>query len=101
REEVALAELAAKRAQRSQLVDSLDPFRDDLQSECLGELDDRPDEHRAFAVCPEAVDERSIDLEDVDGEAIEIAQRRVASAEVVDGEPDAVRSQLAEGVDSR
>ena len=44
---------------------------------------------------PDFLDERLGDLEDVDREALQVAQRRVAGAEVVDREPDAERLELA------
>ena len=38
---------------------------------------------------PSSVDERPVDLHDVDGKPAQVAERRVAGAEVVDREPDA------------
>ena len=37
---------------------------------------------------PEAVDERPVDLHRIDREALEIAQRRIARAKVIDGQRD-------------
>ena len=45
----------------------------------------------AARVAAEAGDEGPVDLHDVDGEAAQVAQRRVAGAEVVDGQPHAER----------
>jgi len=44
----------------------------------------------------QAVHERLGQLEDVDGEVAEVGQRRVAGAEVVDGQVDAEGPQAAE-----
>ena len=53
------------------------------------ELQDRVDERRLVRSVGHAGDERAVDLEDVDRELAQVAQRRVAGAEVVDREPDA------------
>ena len=45
------------------------------------------------------VDERAVDLHDVDREAVQVAERRVAGAEVVDGEAHAERLQVLEGAE--
>src|SRR6185369_6511006 len=47
----------------------------------------------------DAGDERAVDLQDVDREALEVAQRRVAGPEVVDREMDAERPQLRQPAD--
>src|SRR5262245_17747168 len=99
REQVALAELAAEGSQRAQLVGPLDSLGDDLETQRLAELDDHANEDRPLAVGAEAVHEGAIDLEHVDGEAVQVAQRRVARPEVVDRQPDAVAPQRPERLD--
>ena len=48
------------------------------------------------AVEPEAGDEAAVDLDRLDREALEVGQRRVAGAEVVDGEVQAEAAQVAQ-----
>ena len=43
------------------------------------------------------IDERLVDLEDVDGEALEVAEGGVAGPEVVDGDADAHLPELGQG----
>src|SRR3954471_12885517 len=56
--------------------------------ESLTELADGRDGRVALAAGRHAVDEGLVDLERVDREAPQVAQRRVAGAEVVEGQPD-------------
>ena len=77
----------------------LDALGDGPQPEDARELDDRGGERRLLAAVGDAVDERLVDLEDVDREAADVVQRRVAGAEVVDRELDAELLQLAEPCD--
>ena len=44
----------------------------------------------------EAVDEAAVDLERVDRESLEVGERRVPGAEVVDGQVQAEAAQLAQ-----
>jgi len=62
----------------------LDAFRHRRDTQYLREPQDRLNETRAFDVDGDRVGERLVDLEDVDGEAAQVAQRRIARAEVVD-----------------
>jgi hypothetical protein len=67
----------------------------------VAELDDRPGQGGVLAVAGDRVDEGLVDLEDVDREAAQVAERGVAGAEVVDRQPDAERLQLTEPGDGR
>ena len=91
----ALAEVAAEREQLGELVGGLDPLGDDRHLEALAEADDRAGDRGLAAVDPDPVDERAVDLEHVDREARQVAQRGVAGAEVVDREPHPEPLQLA------
>ena len=51
--------------------------------------DDRLDDRRALLLDPERVDEGAVDLQRVEGEAVEVGERGVAGAEVVEDEPHA------------
>ena len=76
--------------QTVELIGALDPFGHDVESHGAGEPDDGADQRRAGGLgSVEWLDEGPIDLQDVDGEPLEIAKGRVAGAEVVDGDGDA------------
>ena len=66
----------------------LDAFGDRLQAERVGEAHDGGDDGAVVRVAAsvEAVDEGAVDLQQVDREAPQVAERRVAGAEVVDRE---------------
>ena len=53
------------------------------------DLDQRGGDHRVPAGHGDVVDERLVDLEDVDRDGLQQAERRVAGAEVVERDPDA------------
>ena len=65
------------------LAGGLDPFRDHRHPEGLAQGDDGPDDLGVLPRCAERADERAIDLERVQPEALEIAERAVPGAEVV------------------
>jgi hypothetical protein len=88
-EVVALAERAVQLAQRLELVGVLETLGDDLQVQRLTELRDGGDHGVALGAGRHAVDERLVDLQRVDREAAQVAQRRVTRTEVVEREPDA------------
>jgi len=73
-EVVALAELAAELAQGGQLFGCLDAFGDRLQTERLTEGQDPPGEGGVLGALGHAGDEGAVDLEDVDREALQVAQ---------------------------
>jgi hypothetical protein len=50
----------------------------------VADLDDALDQPRLLGVEVDAGDEGAVDLQLVDGEGLEVAERRVAGAEVVD-----------------
>ena len=59
----------------------------------MGQHDDGLDDLAILASVVHLADEGAVDLQGIDGELLEIAQGRMAGAEVVDADPDA---QLAE-----
>src|SRR5439155_1286787 len=70
---------------------------DRLESERVREAHDGLDDRRAVVVGEDAVDEGLVDLQRVDRQQLaQVAQRRVADAEVVDGQLDAERLELAQ-----
>src|SRR5665213_3070771 len=70
--------------EQRELARLLDALGERLDRERLAELDERADQGVPFGVTADAGDERAVDLQGVDGEALEIGQGGVAGAEVVD-----------------
>src|SRR5919106_269146 len=95
---VPLTERAPERAERFGLLACLDAFGDDLEAEGAGEPENRLDE---CAVVVDPIDERLGDLEHVDREVVQMAQGRIAGAEVVECEPHSELAQLSERLDRR
>src|SRR5438067_1107453 len=86
---VTLSALASEGAQARELTWSLHPFGDHGEVERVGERDHRLDDRGVPRRSVHLGHERLVDLQDVHGEALEVAQRGVASAEVVDCDLDA------------
>ena len=83
--------LPACAPQREQLValhGGLHAFGDRREAERPGHVHDRADDGRVVRIRPEPGDEAAVDLDLVDGKALEVAHRGVAGAEVVDGQTD-------------
>src|SRR5438105_1961670 len=78
------------------LLRGLDALGDDVDAQAAPEVDDRADDLAAFSL--RALHERRIDLQLVDREAMQIAERGVAGAEVVDSKTAA---ELANALDDR
>ena len=95
-EQVALAERAAELDELTALVIVLDALGDRAEVERARKTDDRLHETRGTVLAADLVDERLRDLEDVDREPLQVAERRVAGAEVVDGDAHAEVPQLVE-----
>ena len=96
REEVALGVVAAEAAQLRELRLVLDPLGDRVEREGPGHADHRLDDRRALLLDAEAVDEGAVDLQRVEGEAVEVGERGVAGAEVVEDEANAELAQRLE-----
>src|SRR2546429_1217708 len=87
REEEALGEVAAELPQRRELPVRLDAFGDREQAEGVSEADEVRGDRGVLRVVLDALDERAIDLDQVDREAPQLAEGREAGAEVVDRDP--------------
>ena len=85
-EMVALKGVAAFFPQKGRLVGGFHSFRHYLHLEAVGQGDDGDHHRPVIVVGGDVVDESPIDLEAVDGEALQIAQRRIAGAEVIQGQ---------------
>src|SRR6478752_5872297 len=80
--QVALDLVAAQEAEELGLSGGLDAFGDHFEIEGVGEGDDGGDDRHLLRIFGHIVDERAIDLEGVEGQAAEVAERGVAGAEV-------------------
>ena len=92
----ALGAVAAHPDQALDLGLRLDALGDRRRLQAVGELDDAAGERLGSDVVGDLVDEALVDLDDLDREAPEIAQRRVAGSEVVDREGDPEALELAQ-----
>ena len=68
---------------------AFDAFGDDAEVEAVGDGDDGVNDGVSAAGDADAIDKAAVDFEALDGELVELAEGRVAGAEVVDGEGDA------------
>ena len=88
-EKVALIAVTADTRQTVLLRLVLDAFSDDRQAEALPERDDGA----IVGVGEQVTDERLIDLELIERQALQVRKRRIPRTEVVEREADALRSQ--------
>ena len=79
-EVVPLCQFAAHLSQEPQLLSVLQPFRDGLQPQSVGELHHRPHDALVAGVLAQPGHERAVDLQDTDREAPKIGKRRVTRA---------------------
>src|SRR5438552_13921949 len=80
----ALRVRAAQLAQPLDLLGGLDALDDDALAEVLRERDDGGENVRAARIERVLREERAVDLHGINGEAVQVAERRVAGAEVVE-----------------
>ena len=90
---------AVQRLQHFQLMVGFDAFGDDCEIETLSQPDDRAHDFKALLVRAHRVNKRSVDLKVTKGKPVQVTQRRVARAEVVNADVDTKRFQLAEHLD--
>jgi hypothetical protein len=107
REQDALPHRAPVVRQESPLLLGLDALGERRRPQALRQLDDRADHAAGVRVVREVADECPVDLQDVHAHVLQPRQRRVAGPEVVQRQPEARGSQLAQdplravGVDRR
>src|ERR1700716_3500940 len=92
--EMPLRPVAAVRSQEFELRARLDPFGHDFDIETARHRDDRLRYFDVVGIGWEVLHKASIDLDVADREALQVADRRVARAEVVDRQADPHRSQI-------
>src|SRR4051794_7629737 len=85
-EQVALRQPGAAVAEVGALQLLLDALGHDLQVQRAAEVDQPAQDRRHGLLVLDRADEGAVDLEDVDGELAQVRQRRVAGAEVVEGQ---------------
>src|SRR5581483_5581878 len=90
---VALDLIAAELLQEMHLLVVLDALGDHFQAEGVRERDDHRDDVARIAGVAHAHDEAAVDLQDVDRQARQVAERAVAGAEVVHRHLDAGAAQ--------
>ena len=83
-EQEALAAVAVLVPQQRELLLLLDALGEGLDRERLAELHEGVDQRLALLVALSTRDERAVDLQRVDREALQVGERGVAGAEVVD-----------------
>src|SRR3954463_6138578 len=89
------------RAQLHQLRGLLHALRGGLDIERVGELGDRPDDRARPLAGEEIMDEAAVDLQFVEREALQITERGIAGAEIVERDADAERAQRVEQPERR
>src|ERR1700704_1742908 len=88
REEIALRKFAMKRLQACQLTLRLHAFRDHVHTQIPSERRDGSDDFDVFVFLFNSIDEGTINLESVYREPMQIAQRRIASAKIINAQMD-------------
>lgn len=90
--------MAAQVDERSGRLGVLDPLRHQLETERLGQPDDRLHDCPVLRVLVQIHDETPVDFERPDGERLEVTQRTEARTEVVDRHLDVQLVQTVEGL---
>ena len=84
-----LALLTAEAAQQGVLPRGFNAFGDNAEPQGPREGDNAANDGLVLPVGTRTADERAVDLQNVDREVLEVAQRGVARTEIVDGQPHA------------
>src|SRR5205085_9123043 len=100
-EVVALPFDTTQRSQLLRLLLGLDAFGGRLHPQAGAEADDRLHDRQAVLTLRKVADERLVDLDLVEREAAEIAERGVSGAEIVHGDMHAERAQLMQDRERR
>jgi hypothetical protein len=97
--QVALHRFAAVGAQVARLRFGLDAFGHQVQAQAARDRDDRQDHRIVALLVVDLLHEGLVDLDRVDREAVQVGQRRIAGAEVVDRHRHAQLAQFVELLD--
>ena len=101
REQVTLNQIAAGLLQAAQLRVGFDAFRDHVDAEDATHRHDRCDQPEIGVAALEVADERAVDLQHVEPEAPQIAERRETRAEIVERHAHAEAAQFRSGTRAR
>ena len=96
--QVALQAVTAETSKESRLRLGFDALGNDLKAQALGKLDDGADDRLVTGVFADTGDETAVDLQLLDGKHLEVAERGIAGAEIVDGQLDAQIAQTFENI---
>jgi hypothetical protein len=96
-EQIALDLMAAFLPEDFGLRLILDPFRQRFHAQRIGQRRDRADHRIGVAPQRQVTDKALVDLELVEGEGAQIAERGIAGAEIVERDADAERAQAVQG----
>ena len=88
--------VTAEGGELGRLIRPLHTFGDGRQTEHAGHVHDRGCDGAIAGVLTESLDERAVDLQDLDRELLEVRERRVTGAEVVERETHAEAVELIE-----
>src|SRR3954471_10106250 len=91
---VSLRIAAPQLAQDLELPLVLHPFRHHLHVQALRQREDGVDDLQRLLGLADALDEAAVDLQGVDGELVQVGERRVAGAEVVEVDAHSHRPEL-------
>src|SRR5882724_9646928 len=97
-EVVALRVRAVHLAQQIELLLGLHSLGHHFHVQAAGEREDGVDDLQGVVGRADALDEAAVDLQRVDGELVQVAERAVSGAEVVEIDADAHRPQLGHGL---
>jgi hypothetical protein len=86
--------VAALARQELALLFRLHAFRDDVQPQAVGQADDRLGDGGVVGVGQDVLDELAVDLQLVQRQPLQVRQRRVADAEVVERQPTPISFRL-------
>src|SRR5918993_1037120 len=99
--QIALDRVATELPHALEILGGLDALRGDRHPEAFRELDDRLDDRDVFGPGARLTDEAAVDLQLVEDRLVQIADRRIAGAEVVERDADAERAQPLHDVQRR
>lgn len=88
-EQVALTNVAALAAQVAKLRGRFHALGHDLQAQIVGHGDHRRSDLHVVLAVRNVLDEAAVDLDDIDREFLQVAQRRVAGPEIIHGKRQA------------
>src|ERR1700737_4569297 len=92
-EQIALHRVAAFLGEEAELLLGLNALGDNRHFEAVAEIDDGADDRRGLRIAAEIHHEGAVDLDLVERESLQVAERGIARAEIVHRDPPAARLQ--------